>query len=91
MMGPRRRKDLTHIFRGSVTEHVVGYAPCSVLILRTSQPKAVRVDQLSVLRYLHQCSAETAYMAECASLPSPVGCLHGASAHECSQAGAAMS
>ena len=90
MMGPRRRKDLAHMFRSSVTEHVVCYAPCSVLILRTSQPKAVRVDQLSVLRYLHQCSAETAYMAGCASLPDPVGCLHGASSHECSQVSAAM-
>ena len=90
MMGPRRRKDLAHIFRVSVTEHVVCYAPCSVLILRTSQPKAVRVDQLSGLRYLNQCSAETTYMAGCASLPDPVGCLHGASSHECSQASAAM-
>ena len=75
MMSPRRRNDLTRIFRGSVTEHVVRYAPCSVLILRTSQPKAVRVDQLSVLRYLHQCSAETTYKDHAA------GEAHGHSAH----------
>jgi nucleotide-binding universal stress UspA family protein len=62
VMSPSRRNDLAHIFRGSVTEHVVRYAPCSVLILRTFQPKAVRVDQSSVLQYLHQCSAGTAYM-----------------------------
>jgi len=83
MMSPRRRNDLAHIFRGSVTEHVVRYAPCSVLILRTFQPKAVRVDQSSVLRYLHQCSTETTYMAGCASLLGPVVCLHRTSSREC--------
>ena len=75
MMSPHRRNDLARIFRDSVTEHVVHYAPCSVLILRTSQPKAVRVDQLSILRYLHQCSAETTYRDHAA------GEAHGPSAH----------
>ena len=75
MMSPHRRNDLARIFRDSVTEHVVHYAPCSVLILRTSQSKAVRVDQLSVLRYLHQCSAETTYRDHAA------GEAHGPSAH----------
>jgi nucleotide-binding universal stress UspA family protein len=63
VMSPRRRHDLAHIFRGSVTEHVVRYAPCSVLIVRTFQPKAVRLDQLSVLRYLcqHKASSHVPY------------------------------
>ncbi len=63
VMSMRRRKDLAHIFMGNVTEQVVRYAPCSVLILRTFQPKAARLDQSSILRYLHQHSAEKAYMA----------------------------
>jgi nucleotide-binding universal stress UspA family protein len=75
VMSPRRRNDLTHIFRDSVTEHVVRYAPCSVLILRTFQPKAVRVDQSSVLRDLQQHSAGTAYMAACVSLLGHRGML----------------
>lgn len=75
VMSPRRKNDLTHTVRDSVTEHVVRYAPCSVLILRTFQPKAVRVDQSSVLRYPHQCGAGTAYMEGCMSLPGPRGML----------------
>jgi len=66
MMSTRRRKDLAHIFMGSVTEHVVRYAPCSVLILRTFQPKTARVDQPSVLRSLHQRRAGKVYMARMA-------------------------
>jgi nucleotide-binding universal stress UspA family protein len=75
VMSPRRRNDRTHIFSDSVTEHVVRYAPCSVLILRTFQPKAVRVDQSSAIRDPHQCSAGTAYMAGCVSLFAPRGML----------------
>jgi nucleotide-binding universal stress UspA family protein len=82
VMRPCRRNALAHMFRDSVTGHVVRYAPCSVLIVRTFQPKAVRVDQSSVLRYLHQCSAGIAYMAGCMSLLGPVVCLHGASSRE---------
>ena len=63
VMSTRRKKDLARIFMGSVTEHVVRYAPCSVLILRTFRPKAARVDQSSVLRYFHQRSARKTYMA----------------------------
>jgi hypothetical protein len=75
VMSPRRRNERTHIFRDSVTEHVVRYAPCSVLILRTFQPKAVRVDQSSVLRHPHRCSAGTAYMAGCVSWLDSLGML----------------
>lgn len=71
VMNTRRKNDLAHIFMGSVTEHVVRYAPCSVLIVRTFQPKAARVDQASVLRYLHRRSARKTYMTGCASLLDP--------------------
>lgn len=57
VMSKRQRTRLAHMFMGSVTERVVRSAPCSVLIVRTFQPKAVRVDQSSVLRYLQQYSA----------------------------------
>ena len=45
---------------------IVGY-----FTVRTFQPKAVRLDQSSVLRSLHQCSAGTVYMAGCVSLLGP--------------------
>lgn len=40
VMGIRRRKRLGHLF-GSVVEEVVRLAPCSVLVLRQEQKKAI--------------------------------------------------
>lgn len=71
VMSTRRKNDLAHIVMGSVPEHVVRYAPCSVLILRPFQPKAERVDQASILGYLHRRSVRKAYMAGCVSLLGP--------------------
>jgi nucleotide-binding universal stress UspA family protein len=54
VLSTRQRSCLARTFLGSVTKHVVRSAPCSVLIVRTSQLKAARVDQSSVLQYLQQ-------------------------------------
>lgn len=59
VMSKRKRNRLSHIFMGSVTERVVRSASCSVLIVRTFEPKAVCVDQSPVLRHFQQHSAAT--------------------------------
>jgi nucleotide-binding universal stress UspA family protein len=54
VLSTRKRSRLARTFLGSVTARVVRSAPCSVLIVRTSQPKAAHVAQPSVLQYLQQ-------------------------------------
>jgi nucleotide-binding universal stress UspA family protein len=54
VMGTHGRTGLARLFMGSVAEHVVRSAPCAVLVVRTSPPKAAPVEQLPVLRYFDQ-------------------------------------
>jgi nucleotide-binding universal stress UspA family protein len=63
VMSTHGRTGLARMFMGSVTEHVVRSAPCSVLIVRACQPKAARVAQSPVLRYFDWYSpGETAWL-----------------------------
>jgi nucleotide-binding universal stress UspA family protein len=52
VMSTHGRTGLARMFIGSVAEHMVRSAPCSVLIVRACQPKAARVAQSPVLRYV---------------------------------------
>jgi universal stress protein A len=54
VMSTHGRTGLAHLFMGSIAERVVRSAPCSVLIVRSFQPKEAPADQPSVLRYLDQ-------------------------------------
>ena len=45
VMSTHGRTGLARLFRGSIAERVVRAAPCAVLIVRTSHPKAARVAQ----------------------------------------------
>src|SRR6266851_5617114 len=65
VMSTHGRTGLAHMFMGSVAERVVRSAPCAVLIVRTSQPKAARVAQSPVRRYFGRHSPGEAAWSEC--------------------------
>jgi universal stress protein A len=73
VMSTYGRTGLARLCMGSVAEHVVRSAPCSVLIVRACQPKAARMAQSPVLRYFdwhNPGEAAWAAVRPCLAVPS---------------------